>query len=43
MLGAWGMSSWSCNAKGPEMMRAIRLINALKNESLYSVSDAELK
>lgn len=43
MLAACGMTSCICNAKDPEMMRTIRLINALKNESLYSVSDAELK
>lgn len=43
MLAACGMTSCICNAKDPEMMRTIRLINALQNESLYSVSDAELK
>jgi len=43
MLAACGMTSCICNARDPEMMRTIRLINALKNESLYSVSDAELK
>jgi 5-methyltetrahydrofolate corrinoid/iron sulfur protein methyltransferase len=43
MLSACGMTSVICNAKDPEMMRAIRLVKALKNESLYSVSDAELK
>lgn len=43
MLAASGMTSCICNAKDPEMMRTIRLIKALKNESLYSVSDAELK
>ncbi len=43
MLAACGLTSCICNAKDPEMMRTIRLINALKNESLYSVSDAELK
>lgn len=43
MLAACGMTSCICNAKDPEMMRTIRLINALRNESLYSVSDAELK
>jgi len=43
MLAACGMTSSICNAKDPEMMRTIRLINALTNESLYSVSDAELK
>lgn len=43
MLAACGMTSAIVNAKDPEMMRTIRLIKALKNESLYSVSDAELK
>ncbi|MHB1362177.1 MAG: dihydropteroate synthase [Thermoleophilia bacterium] len=43
MLAACGMTSCICNAKDPEMMRTIRLIKALQNKSLYSVSDAELK
>ncbi|MHB0866067.1 MAG: dihydropteroate synthase [Thermoleophilia bacterium] len=43
MLAACGMTSVICNAKDKEMMRTIRLVKALKNESLYSVSDADLK
>jgi cobalamin-dependent methionine synthase I len=43
MLAACGMTSAIVNAKDPEMMRTIRLVKALKNESLYSISDAELK
>ena len=43
MLASCGMTSAICNAKDPEMMRTIRLVKALQNESLYSVSDAELK
>ncbi len=43
MLAACGMTSAILNAKDKEMMRTVRLINALQNKSLYSVSDAELK
>ncbi len=43
MLAACGLTSAIVNACDPEMMRTVRLINALRNESLYSVSDAELK
>jgi cobalamin-dependent methionine synthase I len=43
MLACCGMTSAICNAKDPEMMRTIRLINALQDKALYSVSDAELK
>lgn len=43
MLAACGMTSAICNAKDPEIMRTVRLINDLNNEALYSVSDAELK
>ena len=43
MLAASGMTSAILNAKDKEMMRTVRLINALQNTSLYSVSDADLK
>jgi 5-methyltetrahydrofolate corrinoid/iron sulfur protein methyltransferase len=43
MLAACGMTSAILNAKDKEMMRTVRLINALQNQSLYSVSDADLK
>jgi len=43
MLAAVGMSSAIIDVLDQEMMRTIRLIKALNNESLYSVSDAELK
>ncbi|MBE0429757.1 MAG: dihydropteroate synthase [Thermoleophilia bacterium] len=43
MLAANGMTSAILNAKDPEMMRTVRLINALTEQSLYSVSDAELR
>lgn len=43
MLACAGMTSAILNAKDKEMMRTVRLINALQNTSLYSVSDAELK
>ena len=43
MLAASGMTSAIVNAKDRELMRVIRMIKAFKNESLYSVSDAELK
>ncbi len=43
LLASAGMTSAICNVKDPEMMRTIRLIKDLKNEALYSVSDAELK
>lgn len=43
MLAAVGMSSAIIDVLDSEMMRTIRLIKALNNKSLYSVSDAELK
>ena len=43
MLVACGMTSAILNARDPEMMRAVRLINDLNDEALYSISDAELK
>jgi 5-methyltetrahydrofolate corrinoid/iron sulfur protein methyltransferase len=43
MLAAVGMTSAIVDALDKEMMRTIRLVKALKNDSLYSVSDAELK
>jgi 5-methyltetrahydrofolate corrinoid/iron sulfur protein methyltransferase len=43
MLATVGMTSAIVDALDPEMMRTIRLIKALQNQSLYSVSDAELK
>jgi 5-methyltetrahydrofolate corrinoid/iron sulfur protein methyltransferase len=43
MLSAAGMTSAIVDALDKEMMRSIRLIKALTNQSLYSVSDAELK
>lgn len=43
MLAACGMTSAIVNARDKELMRVIRLIKAFKNETLYSVSDADLK
>ena len=42
MLAALGMSSAIVDVLDPQMMRTLRLIRALRNESLFSVSDAEL-
>jgi 5-methyltetrahydrofolate corrinoid/iron sulfur protein methyltransferase len=43
MLATVGMTSAIVDALDKEMMRTIRLIKALSNQSLYSVSDAELR
>lgn len=43
MLGALGLDAAMVNVTDPAVMRDIRLIRALRNESLYSVSDAETK
>lgn len=43
MLAAVGLTSAIVDVLDKEMMRTIRLIKALTNQSLYSVSDAELK
>jgi 5-methyltetrahydrofolate corrinoid/iron sulfur protein methyltransferase len=43
MLASVGMTSAIVDALDKEMMRTIRLVKALTNQSLYSVSDAELK
>ncbi|GAB4251123.1 MAG: methyltetrahydrofolate cobalamin methyltransferase [Thermoleophilia bacterium] len=43
MLAAVGMTSAIVDALDKEMMRTVRLIRALQNNSLYSVSDAELR
>lgn len=43
MLSALGLSAAMVDVTDSAMTRDIRLINALRNESLYSVSDAELK
>jgi len=43
MLSSLGMTSAIVDALDMEMMRTIRLVKALSNQSLYSVSDAELK
>ncbi len=43
ILAAVGMTSAIVDALDAETMRTIRLIKALSNQSLYSVSDAELK
>jgi len=43
MLAAVGMTSAIVDALDQDMMRTIRLIRALQNVSLYSVSDAELR
>ena len=43
MLVACGMTSAILNAKDPEMMRTVRLINDLNDEALYSISDTELR
>lgn len=43
MLSALGLSAAFVDVMDSATMRDIRLIKALRNESLYSVSDAELK
>jgi cobalamin-dependent methionine synthase I len=43
MLSALGLSAVVVDVTDSETMRDIRLIKGLRNESLYSVSDAELK
>jgi 5-methyltetrahydrofolate corrinoid/iron sulfur protein methyltransferase len=43
MLASAGMTSAIVDALDMELMRTIRLIKALSNQSLYSVSDAELR
>ncbi len=43
MLGSLGLGGAFVDVTDPEIMRDIRLINALRNEALYSVSDAEVK
>jgi 5-methyltetrahydrofolate corrinoid/iron sulfur protein methyltransferase len=43
MLAAAGMTSAIVDVLDMEMMRTVRLIKALSNQSLYSISDAELK
>ena len=43
MLSSLGLSAAFVDVTDRETMRDIRLIKALRNESLYSVSDAELK
>jgi 5-methyltetrahydrofolate corrinoid/iron sulfur protein methyltransferase len=43
MMGALGLTAAMVNVTDRETMRDVRLIKALLNESLYSVSDAELK
>jgi cobalamin-dependent methionine synthase I len=43
MLGALGLSAAMVDVTDRETMRDVRLIKALLNESLYSVSDAEVK
>jgi len=43
MLAAVGMTSAIVDVLDMDMMRTVRLIKALSNQSLYSISDAELK
>jgi len=43
MLGALGLDAAMVDVLDGQTMRDVRLIKALRNESLYSVSDAELK
>ncbi|MCZ7664150.1 MAG: dihydropteroate synthase [Thermoleophilia bacterium] len=43
MLGALGLNAALVDALDRETMRDIRLIKGLRNESLYSASDAQLK
>lgn len=42
MLAALGLSSAIVDVLDPQMRRTLRLVRALRNESLFSVSDAEL-
>jgi 5-methyltetrahydrofolate corrinoid/iron sulfur protein methyltransferase len=43
MLSTVGMTSAIVDALDMEMMRTIRLVKSLSNQSLYSISDAELR
>lgn len=42
MLAALGLDAALVDVLDPEMMRDVRLIRGMRNDSLYSVSDAEL-
>jgi 5-methyltetrahydrofolate corrinoid/iron sulfur protein methyltransferase len=43
MLAALGLSAVIADALDGEAMRTVRLVRALTDQSLYSVSDAELQ
>jgi len=42
-MNSLGLSAAFLDVTDAEVMRDVRLIKALRNESLYSISDAELK
>lgn len=43
MLAAAGLDAVIMNVLEPETMRTVRLVRALRNQSMYAVSDAELQ